>query len=220
MNDQGKSPEVDEQGTDRTWTREQIQLAGGLLPYLTDRGWIESRRRKESVDQNGQPIPWITYPALDFLERRIRPDMTVFEFGGGNSTLWWAKRTRHVTTVEHDASWASRLIELIPSNVNLTHVPLEKGGDYSQHAQRSGGKYHIIVVDGRDRVNCAVSSVHSLCPDGVIVWDNTERRRYNPGITALGEMGFRRVEFRGPAPINTWESETSVFYRPGNCLGI
>jgi hypothetical protein len=36
----------------------------------------------------------------------------------------------------------------------------------------------------------------------------------------LGEMGFRRVEFRGPAPINTWESETSVFYRPGNCLGI
>jgi hypothetical protein len=220
MNDQGDRPGVNEQGTDRAWTQEQVRLAGGLLPYLTDRGWIESSRRQESVDRNGQPIPWITYPALDFLERRIRPDMTVFEFGGGNSTLWWAQRTRHVTTAEHDASWASRLIEIIPSNVKLTHVRLVKGGDYSQHAKRSGGQYHIIVVDGRDRVNCAVSSVHSLRPDGVIVWDNTERRRYDPGIRALGEMEFRHIEFRGPAPINTWESETSVFYRPGNCLGI
>jgi hypothetical protein len=206
--------------TETEWTREEIRLAGKMVPYLVESGWIESRRRQESVDRSGRPIPWITYPAVYFLEQRIRPEMTVFEFGAGNSTLWWAERTRHVTTVEHDASWAARISEALPSNVELTHVPLVRGGEYSQHARRSGRKYHVIVIDGRDRVNCAVSSSDSLRRDGVIVWDNTQRSRYAPGIRALGELGFRRIEFRGPAPIGNWGSETSIFYRPGNCLGI
>lgn len=197
-----------------------MRLARKMVPYLVESGWIESIRRQESVDRDGQPIPWITYPAVDFLEQRVRPEMTVFEFGTGNSTLWWAERTRHVTTVEHDAAWADRIGEAVPPNVDLTHVPLVRGGEYSQQARRSGRTYDIIVIDGRDRVNCAVSSSDCLRPGGVIVWDNTNRSRYARGIRALRELGFRSIEFCGPAPINNWRSETSIFYRPENCLGI
>ena len=202
------------------WTQEERRLARDMLPYLVQTGWIESRRRQQSVDHEGRPLPWITYPALSFLASRITPRMSVFEFGSGNSTLWWAERVADVTAVEHDESWATRVAERMPANASVTHVPLVAGGDYSHHAQRSGRRYNVVVVDGRDRVNCAVSSVETLTPDGVMIWDNTERRRYAVGLRRLEKAGFRRIDFRGPAPINTFESQTSVLYRPGNCLDI
>jgi predicted O-methyltransferase YrrM len=172
------------------------------------------------VDRNSDPVPWITYPAIDFLEPRLRPEMSVFEFGSGNSTLWWAARVSKVTAVEHNASWAAEIGGQMPDTVDLHHVPLERGGDYCRFAQQTGERYDVIVVDGRDRVNCAVHSVGSLTDDGVIVWDNTERSRYRKGLDALAKQGFRRLPLRGPSPINTWASETSILYRSANCLGI
>jgi len=202
------------------WTSTERRLASEMLPYLVEAGWIESRRRRQSVDRDGNPIPWITYPALDFITSRVGSEMTVFEFGSGNSTLWWSQRAGHVTAVEHDGSWAARVVAQLPANATLSHVPLAAGGDYCRHARASGGRFHVIVVDGRDRVNCARASIECLRPDGVIIWDNTERTRYAPGLRALSASGFRRIGFRGPSPINSWASETSVLYRPGNCFGI
>ena len=70
--------------------------------YLCDAGWFESARRKQSVDQAEHPIPWFTYPFNDFLLPRLAPDMHVFEFGGGASTLYLMKHCASVTTVEHE----------------------------------------------------------------------------------------------------------------------
>jgi hypothetical protein len=208
-------------GSDRgNWTAEELRLAKEMVPYLVECGWIESRRRRESVDRDGRPIPWITYPAMAFLERRVGDTMEVFEFGSGNSTLWWAERVRHISAVEHDEAWAARVATQAPANADVSHVPLDANGEYSRSAQRSQRQYHIVVVDGRDRVNCAVASISCLREDGVVIWDNTERRRYASGLATLMERGFRRIEFRGPSPIGNWASETSILYRTGNCLGI
>lgn len=50
---------------------------------LFEDGWFRSYREKSAVDANGDPIPWITYPALDFIRKRVTRDLTVFEFGSG-----------------------------------------------------------------------------------------------------------------------------------------
>ena len=202
------------------WTPVQRRLAAEMLPYLVESGWIASRRRRQSIDRDGNPIPWITYPALDFVTPRVGAAMTVFEFGSGNSTLWWSERVAQVMAVEHDLGWATKVAEMLPGNASVKHVPLEPGGDYCRYAQVSGQRFDVIVVDGRDRVNCALSSIECLHPDGVIIWDNTERGRYAAGLRALGKEGFRRIGFRGPSPINSWASETSVLYRTANCLEI
>ena len=82
-------------------------------------------------------------------------------------------------------------------------------------------EYSAFVVDGRDRVACATNSVDALTPSGVMIWDNTERkRRYRAGQEALLQQGFRRIDFEGLVPILPSGSVTTVFYRPGNCLGI
>src|SRR3982751_5308136 len=57
--------------------------------------------------------PWITFPAIDILEKVTDKDAKVFEYGGGGSTLFFVKRAGEVVTVEHDAVWFNVLQSLI-----------------------------------------------------------------------------------------------------------
>ena len=34
-------------------------------------------------------LPWISYGAIDFLDGYLKPDMTVYEYGSGGSTLFF-----------------------------------------------------------------------------------------------------------------------------------
>src|SRR4051812_40445225 len=50
-------------------------------------------------------IPWFSYAAIDFLETFLRPHMTVCEYGSGGSTIFFAKRTKSVVSIESDPKW-------------------------------------------------------------------------------------------------------------------
>ncbi len=105
-----------------------LQVKGPLREY----GWFRSFHEQRSVDAEGNPLPFITYPAIEFLLRRIRPDMSVFEYGSGLSTLWWAARVKEVIACEHEAGWYRKIASLAPSNVTLLFRELEYGGTYSR----------------------------------------------------------------------------------------
>jgi hypothetical protein len=187
---------------------------------LKDSGWLRSFDQGEPVDADGRPVPWLVYPVLDFLAPRLRADMSVFEYGSGNSTLWWAARVREVVSCEHDREWYERIRARAPANVTLHHVPLEYGGDYCRRVAGFSGAFDIVVVDGRDRVRCALNSVVALKPGGIILWDDSFRPEYQEGYDALARLGFRKLPFIGLAPVINQCSETGIFYRPDNCLGI
>jgi hypothetical protein len=188
---------------------------------LEEIGWIDSRLSKSPIDADGRPLPWYTYPAIALLDARVRSEMRVFEFGCGFSTLWWASRVSHVTSIDHTEEWVERIGARMPSNVSLSYVPLEPDGDYCRSAQGSNeGPYDVIVIDGRDRVNCALNSIEALTPDGVIVWDNSDRRRYAGGKRFLARNGFNELPLQGFGPFVPRVWDTSVFYRPENALGL
>jgi hypothetical protein len=192
----------------------------GKRGYLALSGWLRSARARHSIDESGRPLPWYTYSAIAFLGERLRSDVHIFEWGVGNSTLWWAARANRLVAVDHKAAWIDLLRkQLRDEPIELFHVPLVYGGDYCRKVIEYSG-FHVIAVDGRDRVNCVRNSVQALRPDGVIVWDNTERESYLPGVQFLRDHGFRQIDFVGMGPIvsNGWQ--TTVFYRPLNCLGI
>jgi methyltransferase family protein len=188
--------------------------------YLAAIGWPKSARLGEAVDAQGRPVPWITYPAVAFLEARLNTSFRIFEYGSGNSTLWWAARVARVDSCEHDRAWSDRLRERLPGNVRLRHVPLENEGQYSAAIGEAQGPFDIVVIDGPDRVKCARHSLPALGTHGVIVWDDTQREEYEPGFDLLRQAGFRRLDFHGLAPIMPGVSCTSIFYRVENCLGI
>lgn len=187
---------------------------------LKEDGWIRSLAEGVPVDAAGRPLPWINFPAIDFLSRHVGPGMSVFEYGCGHSTLWWAARVREVIACDDDDRWIERIRPRAPANVTLRHVPLTAGGEYCRVVAEYPGRFDIVVIDGRDRVNCARHAPAGLTPVGVIVWDNTEREEYRPGIEALGAAGFRRIEFLGMPPGLNEKLETSVFYRTGNVFGL
>src|SRR3954463_2256551 len=70
-----------------------------------DYGHVKSARRGKCVDVIGNPIPWYTYPAIEYLKQLDFSTKNVFEFGAGQSTLFWAGRARRVVSVEDDAAW-------------------------------------------------------------------------------------------------------------------
>lgn len=52
-------------------------------------GQFKTIKNWECVDKDGNPIPWYTYPAIEFLNSLDFSSKNVFEYGTGNSTLWW-----------------------------------------------------------------------------------------------------------------------------------
>lgn len=187
---------------------------------LFEDGWFRSFREESSVDANGDPIPWFTYPAIEFLKKRVHRDMCVFEFGCGFGTIWWANRVNEVISVEHVNNWHDKIAEKMPKNVKLFHIQLEPNGDYSKKIKEFKNKFDIVVIDGRDRVNCAINSIDALKEDGVFIWDNSDRKEYESGYHYLYKQGFLKIEFVGFVPIYNIKSETGIFYRKANCLGI
>jgi hypothetical protein len=162
----------------------------------------------------------MTYPATAFLERRVNGSLRVFEYGSGNSTLWWAKRVAFVAAAEHDRRWAEKIRPALPANAQLHCVPLDPPGFYANSIRLANGPFDIVVNDGRDRVNCARAALAALNGRGVIVWDNSDRDEYAEGYRILANHGFRRVDFEGLGPTNAIPWTTSIFYRDGNCLGL
>lgn len=188
--------------------------------YLCDIGWINSLHHKSPVDKSGNPIPWVTYPFISFIKERLKQSQLLFEFGSGNSTLFYSSLVKSVVSVEHDFSWYESVKSKLPENVQLIYQELERGGAYSQKAKLTGEKFDIIIVDGRDRVNCCLNSTESLSSQGVIVLDDSERQVYQEAVSFFTSQGFRRLDFWGLAPMVNYLKCTSIFYRDNNCLNI
>ena len=201
------------------WGRRWLRVRG-IQSYLTGRGWMRSVSRGIPVTDGDEPIPWYTYPFIDFVGQRVRPDMRVFEYGSGNSTLWWSQRVAGVDACEHDREWLDRFSESVPPNVDYHYSELVRGGEYSKRILSFTDTFDCIVIDGRDRVNCAKNALQALKDNGVIIWDNSDRSSYEEGYDYLRKHGFRRIDFWGLGPINDSEWCTSLFYRKDNCFEV
>jgi len=195
-------------------------LSFGLKGYLSEIGWFKSFETKSPIGRNSEPIPWVTYSFIDFIADRIQKDHTVFEFGSGNSTFYYAQRAQKVISVEHDKAWYEKVSATKPQNSEMIFCELEEGGAYSKMPVQIGLKFDIIIVDGRDRENCCYNSVSALSDEGVVILDDTECEMYAAAISFFKQQGFRELSFSGISPGLFYRKSTSVFYKDNNCLGI
>lgn len=202
-------------------------LAASTLPFslvskrgfLKEMGWFKSVATGIPSDKNGQPIPWWSYSFIYFLQDRLNTNMTVFEFGSGNSTLWLAKHVKHVISIETEKKWYEYLKDIVPSNVELKHVKFD-WDDYYQEANSFDQQFDIVIVDNRDRVRCTKFSVSALSSKGVIILDDSENPSFQEARDYLSEGGFMSLDFIGTDPTHDGTHCTTVFYRDQNCLGI
>ena len=179
--------------------------------FFQESGWLESVRQSKPVSGSGAPIPWYTYPAIEFIEPRIQPGFRVFEYGSGWSTLWWAQRVADVVAVEHDAQWSALVQPRLPPNAR---VSLRTEADrYVTEIDACGGEFDVVIVDGEHRNQCARAAAARVKRSGAIVFDNSDRRSYAEGVRYLSDAGWLRIDFFGLIPSYAYKNCTSIFFR-------
>lgn len=188
--------------------------------YLKLSGWLESFRRGYPCDAQGAPLPWMNYEVVRFLDERLNKAHSLFEYGSGFSTLFYAARVDTVDSVEDSAYWFEKMQSKIPSNAKVMLQAKDVDGDYCRKISACAKNYDVIVIDGRDRLHCLEQSFLKLTSGGVILLDDSSRERYQALVDLALEKGFRCLHFHGMKPTATGLHRTSLFYRDGNCLNL
>ena len=176
------------------------------LAHLPDfYGHRRTEIEKAAVWSDGTPIPWVSYPAVSYLNQLDFSQKQVFEYGCGNSTRYWSRRCRKVISVEHDAEWFRRVAS---ENLPNTEIFEATGRAYVEMIVRHA-PHDVIVIDGRWRFDCAVNCIPYLAAGGMVILDNAER--YPAATAHLRGQDLIQVDMIGYGPIARFLSCTSFF---------
>ena len=186
-----------------------------LLPNSTNTfsrsGHLLSVSAMRPINAEGKPIPWFTYPAIDFLDRIALPSWQVFEWGSGNSTLWWASKVESVIAVEDNESWHDEIKQQLPQNATI----LKRIDKAYFNAICDYPKEHFdaVIVDGSNRNECTLSAIPYLKPNGILIFDNSDGPEYVESTEAMKRNGFYRIDFWGLIPSYLYKNCTSIYFK-------
>lgn len=168
-----------------------------------------------SVDRDGNPIPWYTYPAIEYLTQFDYADRQIFEFGCGNSSKFWAARAGSVVSVEDNPQWFARWQrELTAPNQRVLLRSEDEA--YENAILENNTQYDVIIIDGKRRAPCCQTALQRLAPGGIIILDDSDRvntsDEYRQAIKTLCAAGLLQVDFYGFCPMNSRAKATSLFF--------
>lgn len=196
--------------------------------------WVLSLKSTPLKDRT----PWMSYGAIDYIEKIINPSWEVLEYGSGGSTLYFSSRVKKVKTIEHHTGWFNILKKQIDTeglkNINLCNIKpdlLKKGLDwtrtfygstrdpeysferYVKAGSEGGEKYDLLCVDGRSRVACIIEAYSVVKDGGYIVLDNSQRKDYYWAFMFLNNKARLINNFKGLTGYETFISQTTVWQK-------
>lgn len=188
-----------------------------LALFLTEPSHDDYFRRFRKVNTQkyiSEPEPWFTFPAVSFLKENLREDMTVFEWGAGSSTLWFAEKVNYVVSVEHDKGWYDNLKCVVGSNIDLVFASEES--DLYIDSLDKVDNARVFVIDGRRRVQCARKVLECLDngrieKGSLVVFDDAHRARYSEAIHLLTRRSTQAWFFEGLS--NTVIAKTTAVFQ-------
>jgi hypothetical protein len=187
--------------------------------------WVRDRIDKQSPIQMG--LPWTSWTCIDYLRRTVKPGTRVFEWGGGGSTLFWARMGCHVVCVESNEYWKGQIEQQIAKampesagKVQIRFVPAETAQPDAVRAYveavKDGAPWDIILVDGLEesyvsRMDCLKMTPSAIKPDGFVLLDDSWRPRYDEAPTIMA--GFDQTKFWGLGPARMGCTRTDMYRR-------
>ena len=161
-------------------------------------------------------LPWITFPAMRFIRRRITPNTRVFEWSCGMSTLWFERRCGEVRAVEDDPAWYGA----IAKRATKAKVVLLEGSAYVEKIlEHPAGYFEVVSVDGSRRLECFRLALERVHRGGLLIVDNTDSDHATKGELfvidqMLDELGpdweVHRFPGWGPGNLYAWETTVCV----------
>lgn len=178
--------------------------------------------------------PWYTFHAITHLRTRLSPEMSVFEYGCGSSTLFFTQRCGEVQSIDHNVEWCAKVAKRLgeaglaykavlhcvqtEDESRLRPDPLHPDCYYSKGwkcwfekyakiiRDFADGSFDVISVDGGARNSCIKEAIPKLKPGGLLILDNSERPRYAQGV-ALIPQEWERWDFAGKGSVQPWNPD-------------
>jgi hypothetical protein len=183
--------------------------------------WLHDRVSAEGPAQ--QRLPWIAWPCVDFLNRYLRPEHRVFEWGGGGSTIFFLARGCRVTTVESSAEWVERIESQVHrlggdarDRWELRYVPIvdnaDPGVDDYVRQVEIGSPWDLVMVDGWARLTCLRRGQQHVTSGGLLLLDNADQKQFENVPRELG--AWQRRAFRGLGVARSWVTQTDAYIKP------
>ncbi|MCI5051908.1 MAG: class I SAM-dependent methyltransferase [Simkaniaceae bacterium] len=113
----------------------------------------------------------------------------ILEFGAGASTVWLAKRTNQLISIEHNPKFYRLTKQLLQRHGLVQNVDFRLlARSYAKVcAEFNEASMDMILIDGRDRAQCLEASISILKSGGLLVLDNAERQRYQEAMALVAD---------------------------------
>jgi hypothetical protein len=176
-----------------------------------DYGHFLSSLKWNACDNSYRPIPWFTYAATEYIKQMDFSQKSIFEYGSGNSTLFWAKRAKLLMSVENDEKWFKYVSRKLVRNKRAKVLLAQTKRSYVNAINVAGEKIDVIVIDGEYRDDCAKQAVKKINRGGFIILDNSDW--FPETAKYLRQQNLIEIDMSGFGPINHYISTTSFFLR-------
>lgn len=145
------------------------------IKHLTPR-YIKNRLLVMLDEKLNPTHPWLTKDAVAFLDSMIKPDDVGVEFGSGRSTIWFANRMKHLTSIEKHAGWYEKVVRMLQDH-GLSHkVDYHHCDDDATYAAQANSladnSIDFCLVDGAAREHCTLNMLPKMRSGGLLVIDN------------------------------------------------
>ena len=181
--------------------------------WRMDPFYIVAKVKNYFYIRNNQDLPWLTKEANDFFVKNLNNDMVVLEFGSGRSTQFFANRVKQVCSREHNKEWFDIITKQIANVVNINYEFYADLCEYADTSSIENNTLDLVVVDGRNRVNCLLNSVPKLKSGGILVLDNAERylvyETTSPGKHVLNNRNPKWIEAEKILKEYFWRYDTT-----------
>lgn len=156
-------------------------------------------------------LPWLTEGAIAFLEEFVTPTTNILEYGSGASTLWLAERCGRLVSIDSDPDWHDRIVSLCRQYDNTTALHRTEPVSVAEYDAES---FDLLLIDGRQRVECFRKSEPLLKLGGYVMLDNSERRRYQQCFKWYASKQRWDDVQQGPDAFGFWyEGWTTTWWR-------
>jgi predicted O-methyltransferase YrrM len=181
-----------------------VPVGVGRIIRNGPRALISAARLK--VTGTRPQVPWICYDAIAELDRLLKPEMHVLEFGSGMSTLWFAERVASVISVDDSAEWIAFQEQGIRDR-GISNVTLVHAGSKAAYTRPADGPFDFILIDGLYRDTCAKEALSLIKPGGLVYLDNSDVRVFN-------EQDGNLDDARDLLTDNAWSTKAFVDFVP------
>jgi hypothetical protein len=196
------------------------RLAGHLASHPNDLIRYGRHCRSQPLDER---VPWFSWAAIDFLKSHLHRGLSVFEYGSGGSTMFFAERAGRVVSVEDDAAWCLRVREHLAThgaaNAQVIHATFDHEQPdafaTSEYVRSLNDTFDVIVVDGSEnwpdevlRPVCFTRGQRYVKAGGIIVVDDAWR--YDGLI--VDSFAKSREMFQGVGPGRFGVTRTDVYF--------